>query len=46
MFRPYMLAIVRLYFNLSVNYTICAGYSGGVGVGERDLVVTAVGGMT
>ena len=41
MFRPYMLAIVRLYFNLSSNCTTCEGYSGGVwGWGKRDLVVT------
>jgi len=31
MFRPFILAIVRLYFNLSSDYTICVGYSGGVG---------------
>ena len=33
MFRPYMLAIVSLYFNFSSNHTTCGGYSGGVGSG-------------
>ena len=40
MFRPYVLAVVRLSLNLSKKYTN-AGDSGG-GVGGRDLVFTIV----
>jgi hypothetical protein len=49
MFRPYMLAIFRLWFNLQISYTRCAGCSFrvlGVGWGERDLVVSIVGTVT
>jgi len=49
MFRPYMWAIFRLWFNLQSSYTRCAGCSFrvlGVGWGDRDLVVSLVGIMT
>jgi len=37
MFRLYMLAIVRLYFNLSSNYTRYVRYFGGVGGGGKEI---------
>jgi len=42
MFRPYMLAIFRLWFNLQSSYTRCVGCSFrvlGVGWGERVIVI-------
>jgi len=45
MFRPYILAIFRLWFNLQSSYTRCVRCSLrvlGVGWGERDLVVSTV----
>ena len=45
MFRPYMLAIFRFWFNLQSSYARCVGCSFrvlGVGWGERDLALSIV----
>ena len=44
MFRPYVLAIIRLSLNLSSNYTNAVD-SGGVWWGGGDLVFIIVGGI-
>ena len=45
MFRPYVLAIIRLSLNLSSNYTN-SGDSGWVEAWERNLVFITMGGVT